>query len=88
MALIAALEKYKGYITKFTGQIERRLLKGEVIPAGGKVYSIFEEGTEWLTKGKLNKKAELGRLVLITTGQRQFIVDYKVMEKEMDAGQV
>ena len=88
LALVTALEKYKKYVTKFTGQIERRLLKNEVIPAAEKIYSIFEEDTEWLTKGKLNKKVELGHLVLVTTDQYQFIIDYKVMGKQRDAGQV
>ncbi|MEJ7684790.1 MAG: hypothetical protein WKG06_44490 [Segetibacter sp.] len=50
--------------------------------------SIFEEHTEWISKGKLNKKVELGHLVLITTDQHQFIVDYKVMEKQKDAKQI
>jgi IS5 family transposase len=31
---------------------------------------------------------ELGLLLLITTDQNQFIVDYKVMEKEKDAAQI
>jgi len=88
MAIIELLEKYKKYVTKFTDQIERRLLKGEVIPAEEKIFSIFEEHTEWITKGKLNKKVELGHLLLITTDQYQFIVDYKVMEKQRDASQV
>ncbi len=82
------LEHYKKYVIKFTDQIERRLIKGEAIPAEEKVYSIFEEHTEWITKGKLNKKVELGHLVLITTDQHQFIVDYKVMEKQKDAKEV
>jgi IS5 family transposase len=88
MAIIALLEAYKNYVTKFTDQIERRLLKGETIPAEEKIFSIFEEHTEWLTKGKLNKKVELGHLLLITTDQYQFIVDYKVLEKQRDASQV
>ena len=88
MAIIEMLVKYKNYVTKFTDQIERRLLKGEVIPAEEKIFSIFEEHTEWITKGKLNKKVELGHLILITTDQYQFIVDYKVMEKQRDASQV
>ena len=88
MAIIELLEKYKKYVMKFTDQIERRLLKGEVIPAEEKIFSIFEEHTEWITKGKLNKKVELGHLLLITTDQYQFIVDYKVMEKQKDATQV
>ena len=88
MAIIAQLVKYKNYVTKFTDQIERRLLKGETIPAEEKIFSIFEEYTEWLTKGKLNKKVELGLLLLVTSDQYQFIVDYKVMEKQRDAAQV
>lgn len=87
-AIIVLLEKYKNYVTKFTDQIERRLIKSEAIPAAEKIYSIFEEHTEWITKGKLNKKVELGHLLLITTDQYQFIVDYQVMEKQKDASQV
>lgn len=87
-ALLEELQKYCDFVKKFTDQIERRLLKGEVIPAEEKVYSIFEEHTEWITKGKLNKKVELGHLLLITTDQYQFIVDYKVMEKQKDPSQV
>jgi transposase, IS5 family len=88
MVIIGMLNKYKNYVTKFTDQIERRLIKGEVIPAEEKIFSIFEEHTEWITKGKLNKKVELGHLLLITTDQYHFIVDYKVMEKQRDATQV
>ena len=88
MVIIALLVKYKNYITKFADQIERRLLKGETIPAEEKIFSIFEEHTEWLTKGKLNKKVELGHLLLVTSDQYQFIVDYKVLEKQRDASQV
>jgi hypothetical protein len=88
LALITALQRYTDFINKFSGQIERRLLKGETIAASEKVYSIFEEHTEWITKGKLNKKVELGHLLLITTDQHQLIVDYKIMEAERDAAQV
>ena len=83
-----SLMSYDNYAKKFTDQIERRLLKGEKIPAEEKVYSIFEAHTEWITKGKLNKKVELGHLLLITTDQYQFIVNYKIMEGEKDAAQV
>ncbi len=72
---ITALKTYNDYAKKFTDQIERRLLKREAIPASEKIYSIFEENTEWLTKGKLNKKVELSHLLLITTDQYQLIVD-------------
>ena len=85
---IIALKNYNDYAKKFTEQIERRLLKKEAIPASEKIYSIFEEHTGWITKGKLNKKVELGHLVLITTDQYQLIVDYKIMEGQKDAAQI
>lgn len=87
-AIIIMLEEYKNFVSKFIDQIDRRLLKGEVIPAEEKIFSIFEEHTEWITKGKLNKKVELGHLLLITTDKHQFIVDYKIMEKQRDASQI
>ena len=86
MAIIVLLDKYKKYVTKFTAQIERRLLKEEVIPAAEKIFSIFEQHTEWITKGKQNKRVELGHLLLITSDQYHFIIDYKIMEgKKMPA---
>ena len=88
LAHIMALERYNNFAKKFTDQIERRLLQGETIAASEKVYSIFEEHTGWITKGKFNKKVELGHLLLITTDQYQFIVDYKIMEGEKDAAQI
>ncbi len=88
LAHIMALERYNDFAKKFTDQIERRLLQGQSIAASEKVYSIFEEHTEWITKGKFNKKAELGHLLLITTDQYQLIVDYKIMEGEKDAAQI
>lgn len=87
-SIILELRHYCTYVSKFCDQIERRLIKGEVIAAEEKVYSIFEPHTEWLTKGKLNKKVELGVLVMVTTEQNHFIVDYKVMEKQRDQAQV
>lgn len=80
------IQKYNTYILKFTDQIERRLLKGEIIPSQEKVYSIFEEHTEWINKGK--RTPELGNAVLLTTNQYQLIMDYKIMYKEKDASQV
>ena len=88
IALLTSLEHYKKYAVKFIDLTERRLIKDEVIPAAEKIYSIFEPHTEWISKGKLNRKVELGHLLLITTDQHQFIVDYKIMENEKDPVQI
>ena len=85
---MADLDRYTAYALKMIDLTHRRLIKDEVIPAGEKIYSIFEPHTEWITKGKLNKKAELGHLLLITTDAHQFIVDYKVMESQRDPAQI
>lgn len=82
------LKRYKDYAVKMIDLTRRRLIKNEIIPAAEKIYSIFEPHTEWISKGKLNKKVELGHLLLITTDQYQFIVDYKVMENEKDPAQI
>ena len=82
------LNCYKDYAVKMIDLTGRRLIKDEIIPAAEKIYSIFEPHTEWITKGKMNKKVELGHLLLITTDQYQFIVDYKVMESEKDPAQI
>jgi IS5 family transposase len=89
-AIIAmvGLRIYVGYSIKMIDLVRRRLIQDEVIPAGDKIYSIFEPHTEWITKGKLNKRVELGHLMLITTDQHHFIVDYKVMESGKDPSQV
>lgn len=86
--LIIELESYIEFIKKFTDQIARRLLQGQTISASEKTYSIFEEHTEWITKGKMHKRVELGHLVLITTDQHHLVVDYKVMEGEKDVAQI
>lgn len=85
---LVELQHYKDYAVKHIDLVRRRLIEGEVIPAGDKIYSIFEPHTEWITKGKLNKRVELGHLMLVTTDQHHFIVDYKVMESQKDPSQV
>ncbi|MDF1574240.1 MAG: transposase [Bacteroidales bacterium] len=50
-----------------------------------KVFSIFEEYTEWVTKGKLHPNVELGKKLSITTDQYHLIVDYRIMENHSDS---
>lgn len=89
-AIIAMVElrSYISYAVKMIDLVRRRLIQGEAIPACDKIYSVFEPHTAWIQKGKLNKRVELGHLLLITTDQHHFIVDYKVMENEKDPSQV
>ena len=40
--------------------VERRVIHDETIPAVEKIHSLFEPHTEWLYKGKSNKKSRVG----------------------------
>lgn len=88
MILLTELQTYNEYVKKQIDLAERRLLMGEVIPAEEKIHSIFEPHTEMIKKGKLHPNIELGHMLLITSEQNNFIVDYFVMENEKDAAQV
>jgi hypothetical protein len=84
LILAIELDVYLVLLTKHIDLVERRILKGEKIPHEEKLFSIFEQYTEWITKGKLRPNVELGKKVAITTDQYHLIVDYEVMDHEMD----
>jgi hypothetical protein len=86
--LSSGLFVYLDFLARFTDQLDRRVLKGERIPHEEKVFSIFEEYTEWITKGKLHPNVELGKKLAITTDQYHLIVDYRIMEDQSDSDMV
>ncbi|MDT8402778.1 MAG: transposase, partial [Bacteroidales bacterium] len=85
VALHLELDRYMGFLNKFIDLLDRRVLQGEHIPHNEKVFSIFEEYTEWITKGKLSPNVELGKKLTITTDQYNLIVDYRIMENQSDS---
>jgi hypothetical protein len=85
MVIVMELERFMGLLQKHIGLLERRILKGEEIPHSEKMFSIFEEYTEWITKGKMRPNVELGKKVAITTDQFHLILDYLVMDHEADS---
>lgn len=81
---IERLEYFHGMINKHRDLVERRVVRGEQIPVGEKVYSLFEPHTEWLSKGKANKRVELGHNILVASDQWGFIVEHQVVERQAD----
>jgi transposase, IS5 family len=77
------LENFIMLTIKHIDLVERRILKGEQIPHDEKLFSIFEQYTEWINKGK--PQIELGKKLCITTNQVGIIVDYRIMEHEADS---
>ena len=60
-------------------QVERRLLRGEAIAHEEKVFSVFEEHTRWVCKGKAGTPVELGVPVALIEDQHQFILHHKIL---------
>lgn len=83
--IIIELERFMELLQKHVDLLERRVLKGEDIPHDEKIFSIFEQYTEWVTKGKMRPNVELGKKVSITTDQYNLVVDYQVMEHQSDS---
>ena len=65
-------------------QIRRRVIGGETIPHDEKVFSIFEEHTEWIRKGKAGVLQELGVPVCVMEDQYGFILHHMVMQNTID----
>jgi hypothetical protein len=82
--MLESLEYFEGMLKKHIDLVERRVLRGEQIPVGEKVYSLFEPHTEWLYKGKSNHKVELGHNILVASDQWGFIIHHQVIEKHAE----
>jgi len=82
---ILGLKAYMSLLKLHIDLLKRRIIDGEEIPHSEKIFSIFEDYTEWITKGKLRPNVELGKRTSITTDQYNLIIDYQVMDHQTDS---
>jgi len=78
------IERFVEHGKRQIDQIIRRCFKYETIAHDEKVFSIFEEHTEWISKGKAGVPQELGLRVCIVESRSGFILHHKVMQNETD----
>jgi len=71
-------------LDKHIDLVERRILKEEMIPHSEKVFSIFEDYSEWIQKGKSRNRVDIGLNVLVATDQYGFCMYHHVCEHEQD----
>jgi len=76
---VEKLTHYLPLVERVVDQAVRRVFEGEKVPADEKLYSIFEEHTELLIRGKANKEIEFGHMVLIGQTEQKFITQYEVL---------
>jgi len=82
MTVAAELKHYLPIERKITSQAERRVVMGEQVPSAEKVYSLFEEHTELIKRGKAGKPIEFGHKVLLAETGEKFIIHYETMPKQ------
>jgi transposase, IS5 family len=81
---IENIKEFVVHAKRQINQIDRRILRDEIIPHYEKVFSIFEPHTEWVCKGKAGVPVELGLRVCVLEDQYKFILHHQVMEKQTD----
>jgi transposase, IS5 family len=65
---------------KVIGQTRRRVLDGEQVPVDEKVYSIFEDHTQLIKRGKQRTPVEFGHKVFLAESAQGLITDYQVLD--------
>lgn len=88
LVLLDEIRSYHELLIKHIFLIYDRLIEGKVIPAGDKLYSIFEQHTEWVSKGKSRPNVEFGHRLVIATDQYGLIHDYKIMQGGDEAAEM
>jgi len=78
-AIAAELRHYLPIIEKIIGQAESRVIFGNQVPSAEKVYSLFENHTELIKRGKARKPIEFGHKVLFAETGEKFILHYEAM---------
>jgi IS5 family transposase len=76
------LGAYLAAMEKVVAVARRVQLEGETVPASERVFSLFEQHTELIKRGKRQKPVEFGHKVLLSQSPEKFITDYEVYEKQ------
>ena len=84
-ALIYLASMMKGYFRsiKVIIRIAMRVwIHGDVVPAEERVFSLFENHTELIKRGRRSKPVEFGHKILLGQTKEKFITQYSVMRKK------
>ena len=77
------LAHYLPLVARIIHQAQERIIAGKTVPPDEKLYSLFEEHTELILRGKAGKPVEFGHMVLLAQTQEKFIHHYQVREKRV-----
>ncbi len=81
-ALVGQFRHFEPLARQVVWQATERVLRGEQVANEQKLFSIFEEHTELLKRGKAGKDIEFGHMIQIQQCDEKFITDYDVFEQK------
>jgi transposase, IS5 family len=74
------IEHYSALGERVIDQARRRVLEGEQVPTGEKIYSIFEPHTDLIKRGKVTTPVEFGHKVFLAESANGLITQYEVLD--------
>jgi len=78
------LAHYLPLVGRIIHQAQQRVIEGVMLPADEKLYSLFEEHTELIQRGKAGKPVEFGHKILLAQTGEKFIHHYQVLPKRIE----
>lgn len=78
------LAHYLPLVHQIVHQADQRVLHGVKLAADEKLYSLFEEHTELIQRGKAGKAIEFGHKILLAQTGEKFIHHYQVMAQRRE----
>ncbi len=82
-AIALELKAYLPSMQTIVRSAQRAQVEGETVPATERVFSLFEQHTELIKRGKRQKPVEFGHKVLLCESAEKFITDYSVYEQQL-----
>lgn len=82
LAVVLELRAYLSAMQTVTATARRAQIDGEKVPASDRVFSLFEQHTELVKRGRREKPVEFGHKVLLCQSREKFITDYEVYERQ------
>ena len=83
-AAAAELAHYLPLVDRIITQADQRVLQGLKVPHDQKLYSLFEEHTELILRGKARKPIEFGHKVMLAQTAEKFIHHYQVLPQRRE----
>ena len=83
-SLLEGTNKFIKHAERQINQIEKRVFEDIKIPHDEKIFSVFQEHTEWICKGKAGITQEMGLRVCIMEDNFGFILNHLVMQNQTD----